>query len=84
LQDCRKYLPAGGRSENITTAEQGYYVKVAQCMRAHGIKRFPDPTFSNGNVQFNVPAGMDTNAPQFEAARHICENLVPNGLLRAT
>jgi hypothetical protein len=80
LQSCRKYLPTGNTNENITTAEQGDYVKAAQCMRAHGINGFPDPVFTNGNVHFPLPPSMSATNPQFEAARHICQNLIPNGL----
>ncbi|HTT91031.1 MAG TPA: hypothetical protein VMF65_15860 [Acidimicrobiales bacterium] len=77
---CQHFLPVKATSENITTAEQGDYVKAAQCMRAHGINGFPDPVFSNGNVRFPIPSNMSPNAPSFEAARHICQNLIPNGL----
>ena len=44
---CQKLLPGGlpgplGRS--ATRIEQG--VKLAECMRAHGLRSFPDPTTS--------------------------------------
>jgi len=79
-QDCRKYAPPKPASQNITTAEQADYLKAAQCMRAHGINGFPDPDFSGGGVQFPVPPSINGNSPQFEAARHVCQNLIPNGL----
>ena len=87
LQSCQKYLPSGRPSENITTAQQADYVKAAQCMRAHGINGFPDPVFTNGSVRFPLPQNanpnnpqLNPNSPQFEAARHVCQNLIPNGL----
>ncbi len=52
----------------------------------HGINGFPDPVFSNGNVRFPLPQRetdnpqLNPNSPQFEAARHICQNFIPNGL----
>ena len=49
-------------------------------MRSHGIAGFPDPQFSNGNVTFPIPHGMDTNSQQFLRAREICQNLIPRGL----
>ncbi len=79
-QDCRKYAPAGPTSQNITAAQQADYLKAAQCMRAHGINGFPDPDFSGGGVRFPLPQGMNANTTQFEAARHKCQNLIPNGL----
>jgi hypothetical protein len=79
-QDCRKYAPPAPTSQNITAAQQADYLKAAQCMRAHGINGFPDPDFSGGGVRFPLPQGMNANTTQFEAARHTCQNLIPNGL----
>ena len=77
---AKSTLPAGPTSQNITAAQQADYLKAAQCMRAHGINGFPDPDFSGGGVRFPLPQGMNANTTQFEAARHICQNLIPNGL----
>ncbi len=77
---CQQYLPKRPTSQNITTAQQADYLKAAQCMRAHGINGFPDPDFSGGGVRFPLPQGMNANSTQFEAARHVCQNLIPNGL----
>ena len=77
---CQHYLPKRPTSQNFTTAQEADYLKAAQCMRAHGINGFPDPDFSGGGVQFPLPQGMNSNSPQFEAARHICQNQIPNGL----
>lgn len=74
---CRKYAPT---SQAITPAEQADYLKAADCMRSHGIVGFPGPQFSNGNVTFPLPRGMDTNSQQFLRAREICQNLIPRGL----
>lgn len=81
LNGCRSLLPAGpGKNQTITAADQVDYLKAAQCMRAHGIVGFPDPSFSNGGVEFNLPSGMDANAMPFRRARVICEKLIPSGL----
>jgi hypothetical protein len=77
---CQHYLPKRPTSQNFTTAQEADYLKAAQCMRAHGINGFPDPDFSGGGVQFPLPQGMNSNSHQFEAARHICQNQIPNGL----
>jgi hypothetical protein len=79
-QDCQKYAPPGGTHANLTTAQQADYLKAAECMRAHGINGFPDPDFSGGNVRFPLPQNMNPNTAQFEAARHICQDLIPDGL----
>jgi hypothetical protein len=47
------------------------------CMRAHGVKNFPDPaTGPNGHVTLSG-AGIDMNSPQVLAAEHACRSLDP-------
>jgi hypothetical protein len=56
---CRKLLPSGGLAPGTSThpAPQwlAHMVKVAQCMRRHGISGFPDPRTSVPSNPF--PAG---------------------------
>jgi hypothetical protein len=49
-------------------------------MRTHGFANFPDPTISDGNVHFTVPAGVNQNSTQFESAVSVCRKLIPAGL----
>ncbi len=51
-------------------------LKVAECMRAHGVSHFPDPTPGGGLV---VPNDIDANAPAFQAAQRACTSLFPGG-----
>jgi hypothetical protein len=83
--DCRHLLPAGGSlsgqtTQPITAHEQQDYLKAAGCMRSHGFTNFPDPTFSAGTVNMHIPSSIDTNSPQFNQARQICQRLIPRGL----
>ena len=64
----------------ITPADQTDYLKAARCMRSHGVPDFPDPTFQNGTVRFNVPSSIDTNSPQAKNAQATCVKLIPAGL----
>ncbi|HUC12890.1 MAG TPA: hypothetical protein VMS00_00425 [Acidimicrobiales bacterium] len=78
---CQKLLPGKPGPTQISTKQQADYLKAAACMRSHNIVGFPDPVFpSAGSVKFPLPAGMDANSPRFEAARAICEKLIPQGL----
>ena len=77
---CAKYAPARTPPPQITTKDQADYLEAANCMRAHGISGFPDPVFSAGEVNFPIPAGMDTNSTPFRRAVEICETLIPPGL----
>ena len=78
---CQHLMPGKPGPLQLSTQQQAAYLKAAACMRSHNIVGFPDPVFpSPGNVQFPLPAGMDANSPRFEAAREICEKLIPQGL----
>jgi hypothetical protein len=59
----------------------GAALKFAECMRAHGIANFPDPTMNNGTIVIHSPqsSGTDTSSPQFLAAQQACRSLEPGG-----
>jgi hypothetical protein len=49
-------------------------------MRSHGVPDFPDPTFQNNTVTFNIPPAIDPNSSQAKSAEAICVKLIPPGL----
>lgn len=67
-------------SQTITPADQADYLKAARCMRSHGVPDFPDPTFENNGVKFNIPPNIDPNSSQAKRAEAICVKLIPPGL----
>ena len=76
-------LPQNGgqpSGQTITPADQADYLKAATCMRSHGVSDFPDPTFQNNTVTFNIPPNIDANSPQAKSAEAICVKLIPPGL----
>ena len=52
------------------------WLAYAQCMRAHGVRDFPDP---NSQGQLNVHSGgdLDPNSPIYRAADTACASLSP-------
>jgi hypothetical protein len=57
-------------------------VKFAQCMRSHGLPNFPDPTNSDGRVEFAISVsrdGFDPHSPQILAKAHECQHVLPAG-----
>jgi hypothetical protein len=57
-------------------------LKFAQCMRSHGLPNFPDPTNSNGRVEFVISVsrdGFDPHSPQILAKARACEYVLPAG-----
>ncbi len=72
--------PRNMQTRPITPADQADYLNAAACMRSHGIPDFPDPTFQNNTVTFNIPPNIDKNSPQARSAVATCRKLIPAGL----
>lgn len=43
---CSKRLPGGGPPQGVSEQQKERLVRTAECMRAHGVTGFPDPTTS--------------------------------------
>jgi hypothetical protein len=56
-----------GGSADPGSAGSGNGVRFAECMRAHGVPNFPDP--SGGGVNLS---GINQNSPQYQHAAGIC------------
>ena len=85
---CRKLLPSGlapGSTTHPSAQWLAHMVKVAQCMRRHGISDFPDPTTTVPSLRgfvgvisdiegaiFVFPASLDTQSPLFKQAAAAC------------
>src|SRR5437867_1808899 len=68
-----------GRGSNATNRDQA--VKFAECMRANGVREFPDP---NASGQLTIDAiangsSLDTNSAAFKQAISACKDLEPPG-----
>src|SRR5258708_36841291 len=70
----------GGNPASATGGSSAYQkaLPFAQCMRSHGIENFPDPDSSGG---FNVGDSVNTNTPQYAAAKRTCVQLHPYNML---
>jgi hypothetical protein len=76
-------LPQHTRAQNthtppITPADRLDYLKGAACIRSHGFPDFPDPTFGNNTVTFNIPPNIDPNSSQAKRAEAICAGNLPS------
>jgi hypothetical protein len=81
-QSCKSLAPQGTASPAQSAQSSAKAVKFAQCMRAHGVPNFPDPTsVGGGNFSMNLPPGVDPNSPQFQAAGQACRSfsVLPGG-----
>jgi len=76
---CKRLVPDGGPpSPAQIQAAVARLLKNAECMRAHGITNFPDPTVSS-HGSGNTLNGVAPNSPQFQTAQRTCQRLAPLG-----
>ena len=79
-RDCGSLLPQPTAAQNAQALAQ--LLKFSACMRAHGIKDFPDPTNQGGGVGIRIQANgpnsdLNPTNPQFQAAQKACQSLMP-------
>ncbi|MGH8987794.1 MAG: hypothetical protein ACRDXC_04245 [Acidimicrobiales bacterium] len=77
---CRELLPNGGIPTAAQQAEGlAQLLKVSVCMRAHGIRDFPDPTSQGIRIPIRkgMPSDLDPDNPRFQAAEKACQHLEP-------
>ena len=75
----------GSTSPQDTAAGNSKALQFAQCMRAHGVPNFPDPT--GGRLDLRVQQspngtsvnGVQVNGPTFQSAMKSCQSDLPNG-----
>jgi hypothetical protein len=68
---CQHLLTNGGTATPQQLQQKlAFGVEVAQCLRAHGYAKFPDPTHLGPQ---NLPPGIDLNSPRFQVAETGCE-----------
>lgn len=76
FNQCDPILPNAGQptpAESAATLIKA--VKVAKCMRAHGVN-MPDPSLqSNGQLEFSM-ANVNINAPDFNQVGTLCQKKV--------
>jgi hypothetical protein len=83
---CDKLLPNGGQPTPAQIAQrQQQMLAFSTCMRAHGLKDFPDPSNGGLRIQAHPGSDLDPNNPTFQSAQKACQKYVPfkGGALKA-
>lgn len=70
---CKAYLPPGGPPPVLSAQQRAQQLRLAQCMRAHGVPNFPDPGSGGpgGGAAVQVPL-PGSNSPAFNHALQVC------------
>jgi hypothetical protein len=93
MNECQKYAPQPPpiSGAQLAALKQGA-LKMAACMRAHGVTNFPDPVVSTGpgghgvGIRIGIKqaaasgGALDPNAPAFRKANAICMPLMQSAL----
>src|SRR5919204_4613437 len=78
---CSNALAGTGTGSSTNASPRDEAVKFAACMRANGVKQFPDPDAS-GQLTIDGIANrssLDTNSAAFKQAIGACKDLEPAG-----
>ncbi len=76
LQACRALpSPWNTTGQQLSPAQQQAWLNWAQCVRAHGVPDFPDPTFSGTEVR---DSGVASSSPQLQSAMDACKSQRPS------
>jgi hypothetical protein len=83
--NCHHLLPGGGPPTEPSAQDERQLLATSECMRAHGVSGFPDPTTTppsstNGYSQvlgrdgvfIEVPNTIDVASPAYRQAAEVC------------
>jgi hypothetical protein len=79
---CKSLMPQPTAAQKAQALRNG--LKMATCMRAHGIKDFPDPS-ADGRISINAGPNSDLNPnnPLFQTAQNACSHILPGGGIKS-
>lgn len=90
---CQKYMPKGKPASASQLAKiRQQALKMAQCMRSHGVPNFPDPQVTAGpngrgvamkigaSANGNGKSKIDPQSPAFKNAQKVCQPLMRDAL----
>ena len=69
---CKSYLPNGGEVKKPDAQGLEQLRKFAQCMRNHGVPKFPDPS-ADGQQVDPTKLGIDPTSARFQSAQKACQ-----------
>jgi hypothetical protein len=73
---CQHLFPSANASPPVPQAQFQALVRLAECIRSHGVPNWPDP---DPDGSFGLPPALQTKAPGWVHASQACKNLFPAG-----
>lgn len=75
--------PGSSRPASSAGPQQSEELKLARCMRAHGVPKFPDPPADGLFLNAFAASGVDPNTPIYQSALRACKEYNPAGNVTA-
>ncbi len=74
---CAHLYRSTGPRPGETASQKRADLRYAQCMRAHGVARYPDPTYYKGSKTEKPWSfyGINDQSPAFRSAEKACESV---------
>ncbi len=75
-QACQHLFPTGNASPPVPQAQFQALVRLAECIRQHGVPTWPDP---DPDGSYPLPPPLQTKTPATARALQACQRFVPSG-----
>jgi hypothetical protein len=75
-QACQHLFPAGNASPPVPQARFQQLVRLAECIRRHGVPNWPDP---DPDGSFPLPPSLQQKTPAEATAQNACSQYIPSG-----
>jgi hypothetical protein len=85
---CQRFMPSRSSGPTFSARSLAEVVKIAECMRQHGVPQFPDPTTTRPSFAAGIreitdydgaylafPAALDMQSPVYKRAAAACGTL---------
>jgi hypothetical protein len=73
---CQHLLPTSS-PQSKATPDNADLERLAQCMRSHGVRNYPDPNPNVSVASQLAQAGINPNSPSFQNTLNTCDRLAP-------
>ena len=73
---CQRLMPNMTASPPVPQAQFQQLVRLAECIRQHGVPAWPDP---DPDGAYGLPRSLQQKTPAFARAATACQRLMPSG-----